>query len=507
MSADQQPIKSVLVIGRDIDAWLTALCLVRAFGQTGLKVSLLERPSTIGDSDVLHTLPTFAELHRQIGIDEPSLLRATKGVPVLGQRFSGWSGSGQPFLHAWDKQGAVLHNVDFLQCWLKAHADGMNVAIEEFSFGAVAAKQGKYLPPEKNSLEFSEAESGYHFNAQNYARALASLCVKQGVEVMRGDLAVVEASEGQIEGVRLADGTLAQADLYIDATGSSAEVIGTLAGDEFESWANWLPCNRMMTASAERLSPLPAFAEIKAFNGGWIGIYPLQDRAAVVAHYTTAVLEADDMLGMLPGLCGMQLSGDVIVSDLHSGYRTPWQGNCVAIGSAAAVLEGLDSARSHLLHTGIANLISMFPLNAAQMLEAVDYNRAVIGKAKNLRDFQIAHYHLNKRFDEQLWDLAREMPVPGTLRERLKLFQARGRVLPKDNETFQAENWISILLGHGLIPKSFDVRAGDIEPAEHMQFFQGLLRTIAGEVNSLSNLETYVELLSPRPTRSQLGGF
>ena len=48
-----------------------------------------------------------------------------------------------------------------------------------------------------------------------------------------------EITDGRITALRLADGTRAEADLFVDATGTAARLIGGL-GDRRGSWRAWL---------------------------------------------------------------------------------------------------------------------------------------------------------------------------------------------------------------------------------------------------------------------------
>ncbi len=492
-----RPVQSVLIVGRDAAAWLTALGLFRAFGPAGVTIRVLELPSILTKADVYATLPSQQALHRLLGIDEADILRVAKGVPVLGQRFANWSGAAPPFLHAYDTQGAPFSGVEFLHYWLRAREEGMNVALEDFSVGAAAAKQGRLAIFGPETATFSRATYGYHFDAQPYVRAVRSLAQRLGIERIEGQFAGAETTRDGIQKVLLVGGESVSADLYVDATGAEAALACRMPTDRFEDWGKCLPCNRMIAATAPRLSQLPGFSQVLAHAGGWIGIYPLQTRTAVQALYDSGVVSDSEMIDALPVLSRLSIEGDAVVSGLRTGIREAWQGNCVAIGGAASMLEPLDATSLHSVHIGISTLVSLFPVDAEKMPEARIYNTSLRGHAENLRDFQLAHYHLNRRFDSPFWNKVRDVPLPPGLASRLALFGARGRVLINDNETFQEENWLSILIGHGLIPRSWDQLAGKMPQAEQIGFFQRMLGFIAKEVSGMPSIEAHMELTAP----------
>lgn len=502
--ADQM-VKSVLIVGRDAAAWLTALSLRRAFSSDLMTIRVLELPSLLVPSDFYSTLPGLRNLHHVIGLAEEDILRVAKAVPILGQRFSGWSGGAAPFVHAYDTHGAGFDGVDFIQYWLRARGQGMNVPLEEFSLGAVAAKQGKaaVLSPELRT--FSSASHGLNLSALSYVRAVRSLALRLGVELVPARFNGAQVENGVISGIAVEGDAPAVADLYIDATGADASLIRSLDGGQFEDWSHWLPCDRQIVARSDALKPVPAFNQITATRAGWLGMFPLQDSTNVAMTYSSAWMGEAEALETMQILGGLTLKGDAISSQVSPGARDAWRANCVAIGDSAAIVEPLDAGHLHMIHVGVSNLVQMFPQSCDRMIEAGAYNRAVSAYARNLRDFSIAHYRLNRRFDDGLWNAVRTTAGPASLDRRIDLFAARGRVLLEDHEAMSESNWTSILIGHGLIPRSYDRLADKMPESEQMQFFQRMLGFIAQEVRGLPSLESHLEIVSPG--HSQQAGF
>jgi tryptophan halogenase len=492
-----RPVGKVVVVGRDAAAWIAAAGLQSAFGRTGVSVQVVELPSLLSEVDVFPVLPTLAGLHRLLGIDERRLLEACAGTYVLGQRFANWSGGGAPFIHPYDTQAIGLNNVDLVQYWVKARAEGLAVELDEFSLGAAMAKQARLVLDEDISDTFSRPAHGYHLDAGSYVRFMKQRALRGGVTCLDAGLDEVRVADGRIAAVVLKDGQTLEADLFVDASGPDAALIGRLPGDSFESWAAWLGCDRVLAASGPALKPLPGFSQIAAFQAGWIGMYPLRDRTAIVALGDSGKMSDQDMLERVAVQTGLKLQGEAVVSPLAAGARRrPWIGNCVAIGEAAVALEPLDAAPLQVIQTGVTHLISFFPVDADNLMEAGAYNTALNAHADNIRDFQIAHYRLNQRRDEPFWDRAREMQVPPALAYKLALFAARGHIALYDQESFQGSNWTSIFIGHGLMPRDTDPQVDMLSRDEQIQQLQRMLRFIAGEVAQMPTLES--QLAPPR---------
>jgi tryptophan halogenase len=72
------------------------------------------------------------------------------------------------------------------------------------------------------------------------------------------------------------------------------------------------------------------------------------------------------------------------------------------------------------------------------------------------------------------------MEIPDTLRRKMDLFSANGRVFREDDELFTEESWIQVFLGQGVIPRGYDplVRVhADDDIAEYL----GNIETVIGK--------------------------
>ena len=495
-------VQSVAVVGRDAPLWLTALGLQRAFGRVGVQVTAVELPTAMGEAEVYVATPTLSTLHQLLGIDEDDVLAACAGVYALGQRWTGWSNTAPPFMHAYDRFGAPFENVDFIHYWLRARAKGLPVALEEFSLGAAAAKQGRVIVHTHETESLSKAAHGYHLDARGYSAFLKGRALRAGVVGLRGPVEWAKVEGERVCSLDLPGGEAVAADLFVDVSAEGL-LIDSLPGSGFESWKRWLPCDRILSISGRRMQTLPSFSQISALEVGWIGTFPLQDRTAFTAVYASNVASDQQVLAGLT-TAGLGLSGQASVTAFSAGARTrPWIGNCVAVGEAAVRLEPLDAAPMQLLQVALAHLVALFPVDADNLLEASIYNREFRAYADNIRNFQLAHYKLNGRVGEPLWDRARGMEVPEGLAHKLKLFGARGRVALYDNETFDEATWISMFVGHGVAPRSYDPLADRVPDEDLPRKLQELLDFIGEQINGMPSVEAQLEIAMP----SQGSGF
>jgi len=490
-------IQQVVVVGADAPAWMAAAAFQRSVSAAGIRVRVVELPTLLHPADVYSAFPELAGFHHRIGLDEDLLFSRCKAVPVAGRRFSNWSGAGAPFIHGYDRSPPPAAGLGFTQLWIKGRQKGLRTDFENFSLASVAAKAGR-VPLGTGDAEL-HAAFGYNLDAGVYSTLLRQFTKSGGVESKAATIAHVETEGDRIIAVILDDGERVEADLFVDASGPRGALIGRMPGADFESWRDWLPCDRMLVASAKGLKPLPAFNQISAFRHGWIGLFPLQDRTAAVAAYDGSEISDQALLADLPALANMPVGGDAVVSDLNQGIRRrAWVGNCVAIGESAFSLEPLDGAQLHIVHYCISQLMTLFPVETGLFPEADLYDRILRRLGVNLRDFQLAHYRLNRRLDMPFWDGCRDASVPETLQRKLDVFSARGRVPLYDDETFQELDWESLFIGHGLMPQSYDPRVDAIPEQEHIAQVQARMNDIVGLVEGMAPVDDFIAGVNPR---------
>jgi tryptophan halogenase len=152
----------------------------------------------------------------------------------------------------------------------------------------------------------------------------------------------------------------------------------------------------------------------------------------------------------------------------------------------------LDALQLHVAHIGISHLVNFWPVGTDMALEAGEYNRLFRLHASNLRDFQAAHYKLNGRHGEPFWDRVRNAEAPESLERKLNVFGARADCPLYDEETFEANSWAALFLGHGLIPQSHDPRVDLIPEQEHIGQVQDRLRQIAAMVPTLPTVDSFL---------------
>jgi tryptophan halogenase len=448
-------VNELVIVGRDAPAWLAANVMQSALGPAGLRISVVELPSRLGPADVHAALPALEALHARLRIDEARLLAATRGAYTLGKQFVDTTGHAPTFFHAYGSTGAKIDHLEFLPHWLRARSQGLNVAFEEFCLTAAAARHGRMLLPDAEVERNGFTDYGYHLPAIPYAAWLKRLALQRGVAVHEaGEFAVLTREGGGIEALQFADGRRIGGDFFLDATGDDSLLLGRELGIPRERWRDSFPADRILTAHAAPIASLPIFADVRAGETGWLALHPSRVCTHVVHAYSADVTD-EAALANAAKLARLELIGAQIRARDPGRRVLAWQANCVALGEAACVFDPLHGVDLQSVQLGLAHLLPLFPVCDDYAVERDEYNRNVQSAFERLRDFQSAHYALN-RYGGAFWSRARLTPLSASLIHRIGVFRARGETIHHEDESFTIADWQQLFIGHGVIPESHD---------------------------------------------------
>jgi tryptophan halogenase len=193
-------------------------------------------------------------------------------------------------------------------------------------------------------------------------------------------------------------------------------------------------------------------------------------------------------------LAGLELHAAQVRARAPGLRSRAWQGNCVAIGAAACDFDALHGVDLQAVQIGLVHLLPLFPVDADCAVERSEYNKNVRAAFERVRDFQSAHYALN-RYGGTFWDRARLTPLSGELLRKIGVFRARGDLVHYEDESFDIADWQSLLLGHGVMPETWDPAADRTPP----EVVKGELLRILGFIRQkVESQRPHAQFLSNR---------
>jgi tryptophan halogenase len=454
MRADR--IRRVVIVGGGTAGWMTAAAMAQVMGALpDLSIELVESDAigTVGVGEA--TIPQITLFNNLLGLDEVQFMRETNATYKLGIEFVDWRRIGHRYIHPFGTYGIDMMGIEFHHHWLKGRMLGDTSELDDYSMSVVAARNSKFLrpQPEARNSPISKIAYAFQFDAGLYARFLRRFSEARGVTRTEGRITRVEqhAETGFVTAVALEDGRQVAGDLFIDCSGFRSLLLGGTLGVGYEDWTRWLPCDRAMAVPCESSGDQQPITRSTARTAGWQWRIPLQHRTGNGYVYSSAHLSDDEAAATLLANLDAPALADPKPIRFTAGHRhRAWEKNVVAMGLAGGFLEPLESTSIHLIQSGIARLMSLFPTQGFHPREIDRYNRESVKEYIDIRDFLILHYKATERDDSDFWRDCRTLTPPEGLQEKLAMFRSNGRVFREHEELFTETSWLSVMVGQGI---------------------------------------------------------
>jgi len=453
------PIRNLVILGGGTAGWMSAALLSKLMPNLDIRLVESDEIGTIGVGEA--TIPAIKRFNHLAGIDETAFMKATRATFKLGIEFRDWNGPGGSYIHGFGKIGQDLGWLRMHHYWLKFRGTGkVSDVFADYSINTAASYANRFMRsrPDMKTSPLSEIAYAYHFDAGLYAGFLRQEAEARGVVRTEGKVAQtrLRAGDGFVEALVLESGAVIEGDLFLDCSGMRSVLIGQALNTSFDDWTRWLPCDGAVAVPCESVQPMTPCTRSTAHAAGWQWRIPLQHRIGNGYVFSSRHISDDEAVAtLLSNLDGQPLAEPRVIRFTTGKRRKQWHKNVVAVGLSGGFLEPLESTSIHLVQSALLRLIGLFPDRHFAPVHAAEFNAQSDFEYSRIRDFIIAHYHLNGR-DEPLWRDCRAMAVPDTLRRKLDNFAAFGRVFKEHDELFAEESWIQVLLGHGLIPQAYD---------------------------------------------------
>ena len=462
-----QAITKIVVVGGGTAGWMAAAAFSALLDTRTVQIVLVESDEIgiVGVGEA--TIPPITAFNNMLGIDEDEFLAATKATFKLGIEFVDWGKVGETYFHPFGSHGQDFSGVHFHQLYLREARRRALPDIAQWSMSAAAAQLNRFARPGPDAkLPLSQLAYAFHFDAGLYARYLRSYAERKGVRRTEGKIvdATLDGETGHIRSVTLADGSSIDGELFIDCSGFRGLLIEDKLGTGYEDWSRWLPCDRAVAVPCKLAAPPEPFTRSTARAAGWQWRIPLQHRMGNGLVYSSAHLPS----GEAEALLRHNLEGEMLADPRHLSFtagrrRLAWNANVVSLGLSSGFVEPLESTSIHLIQSGIAKLLALFPDCRFDPVERNEYNRQMTEVFEDVRDFVILHYKATQRDDSDFWNDCRTMTVPDSLAGKLELWQAKGRLFREGRELFGTASWVAVLLGQGIVPTQTEPSADAID--------------------------------------------
>ena len=491
-------LQRIVIVGGGTAGWMAAAAIGKIAGRLpGLTIELVESDEigTVGVGEA--TIPQIVLFNTMLGIDEAEFVRETNATYKLGIEFVDWTRIGHRYVHPFGFYGLDMLGVEFHHFWLKARALGDTTPLDAYSLAVAGGLRGRFAHPRADQPHspLSKIAYAFQFDAALYARYLRKLAERSGVRRTEGRIVSVarDGASDHVTTLTLASGVQIAGDLFIDCSGFRGLLIEGAMGSGFTDWTDWLPCDRAVAVPCISGGDRVPLTRSTARSAGWQWRIPLQHRIGNGYVYSSAHLSDDEAAAtLLANLDGAPLAEP---RQLHfrAGHRErAWIGNVVALGLAGGFLEPLESTSIHLVQSGIARLMALFPARGFDQAEIDRFNRDTAQEYVDIRDFLVLHYKATERDDSAFWNYCRTLEPPEGLREKLAMFRSNGRIFREHQELFTETSWLSVMSGQGISPQGYHPIADLLSDAETLERLKHIAQVIDQTANAMPLQDDYL---------------
>lgn len=409
-------IAQIVIVGGGSSGWMTAACLSKLCPH--LQISLIESPTikTIGVGESTQArINEFLQLLEMRDEEWMPACNATYKNAVRFTNFRENDGSyfDYPFTTAFDFQDKPLGADTWSHIKVRDSSYGPETFAEFYSNNALLCKYNRQTKNENGSLRgfLFDYDTAYHLDSHLFGKYLKEkIAIPNKVDHIISDVVDCTFEGDNIESIKLSDGSIIKADLFIDCSGFKSLLLGNYQKQEFISYEDKLINDRAWVCQIpyeNKETEMVNVTNCTALDNGWVWNTPTWTRIGTGYVFSSKFVSDEEAkqefvehLGERGKSASMRL-----IKFKHGRYKQAWSNNVVGVGLSYCFLEPLESTGLWTTHENIVRLSEI--LNTRQgyvsRSEIDGYNYATEFELNQMVDFVSAHYAFSMREDTPYW--------------------------------------------------------------------------------------------------------
>jgi tryptophan halogenase len=249
-----------------------------------------------------------------------------------------------------------------------------------------------------------------------------------------------------------------------------------------------------VAAPCANVEPPRPYTRSTARAAGWQWRIPLQHRMGNGYVYCSEFATEEEAAATLVDNLESPPEADPRFLRFVTGRRNRcWNKNCVAVGLSSGFLEPLESTSIHLIQVAVEHLIRFFPDRSFDPAAIGYYNREMELAFDAVKDLIVFHYRATEREDTEFWRYCRTLEAPDSLKERIEMFRAHGRIPFQEHyDLFTEFSWFAVMMGQRLEPEAWHPIAGMIGEDALRERLGAIRRDIAAVIARLPTHEAFI---------------
>ncbi len=489
-------VETVVIVGGGTSGWLTAAYLHN--NHPNIKITVVDKELGnaigVGEATLLNFEPFMLECGFPI---EDWFVKLDTGYKS-GIMFSNWQEPGNDIWHPFYKgKRRIRPNLKLWDVW------SLN---QEFDFKTYAL--GSYSNTVlNNTVDINAANNpnAYHIDCGKLILYVQKK-LQDKIEIIRSDVIEVEKEGDTITGLKLKDGGIIVADLFVDCTGflqllRTPKVRINLDKRLFVNTA--VVCQIPYENRKEEFKP---YAICDATDHGWIWKIGVSSRIGSGMVFNRNITSVDEAKEYFVKHWNNRIPVEKVRAINWDPYyiEDQWSGNVVNIGLSAGFIEPLESTGIGLITTGIIQLSNTIKDRHYSDIDRQNFNVQMMLVFEDAVDFVSAHYANNRR-TSKFWKYVKETFVPSDkmLHQVAELTNPNIQV-PYDGKAhyfFTGCNWTLLLqqLGYEVAERNIDVNkeaAAELLVGNYIEFEKNQhvwCRHHSDEVDRIAELRNFYD--------------
>lgn len=475
----ERPLKHLVVVGNGLVAAGAAVTLAQFLKPYAVRITWLQA----GEDDALGLevgQPALREWLAMVDLPEREAMIRGQGLFTLGVR--GQPSGGECFL-PYGRHGIPASPASFEHEFFRAYKREEQNRFDEHFLATQMVRLGRFDFPVNDPRSVkSTLRYAMTLEKKGLGEWLTQCAQRLGVQCVSGELHEVSTDAPQgITQLRLADGRSLSGDFYFDATGDSARLLGQGLG---VPWVKEAPLwSQVWTGEGAPSLECQPYTTLVQHAWGWERRADLQHSGTIEAWLTPAAsLDAPVSA----------FTHRVDRSDTRTlvwGHRSrSWYQNCVALGRAAGQPGELLASEWHRACQSLLLWLELMPdTRVAAPLQA-EFNRQDLSLFSAWREL---HELLALSGDKD------QRVMSESLHWRLQVFQAFGRLWPREQEPLPGEFQVALLLGLGWRPDSADRLLADAPVDAIIRKHQQIYNTPVSAAQRMPTLHDVIQRHCP----------
>ena len=418
----KKPIKRIIIAGGGSSGWMSAAMISKQFPD--LEIALIESPNVpiigVGES----TLGTINQYLGLLGLKDEDWMEYCNATYKLAIKFTDFYEKGKCFYYPFgikDLQNTQQGTTDwYVKKVLNPDLD-INDFYENFYSSMPMIYQTKIFDNKDGQLPgFSwQNDSAYHMDAALFGEFLKEkLCIPDGVVHISAHITeVLVGEDGYLEGLKIDNGDILEADLYIDCTGFKSLLLEQAMGVKFEPFSEHLPNNHAWVTHVpyvDKEVEIENVTNCTAHNNGWVWNIPLYNRIGSGYVFCDKFISKEDALQEYKDFLDSELmkihnpnrSNDLefrLIEIKNGMHERAWVKNVVGVGLSYAFVEPLESTGLLSVQEMLLKLCETLHNRQINKIHIDNFNFMAAYIMDSFKNFVAFHYVFSSRRDTPYW--------------------------------------------------------------------------------------------------------